>query len=94
MYSWGTSLDLTNATGTVFFMNYKDDHDPREIVILNDVTYSYSIHIDVTTLILNGKINDPLESTTRQTSINLFADHLSLNRSAELQADKMFLYSN
>ena len=43
---------------------------------------------------MNGLIWDPLESEERKTVINLFANHLSLNRSAELQADHMFLQAN
>ena len=94
MYSWGTYLDLTNVTGTVFLQNLNNKHDRRELVVLNNVQYSRGIHIDVTTLVLNGKIYDPLESKSRQTVINLFANHLSLNKSAEMQADNMFLYAN
>ena len=46
MTSWGTALDLTNVTGTVYFLNIaKAQHDPRELVVINDVSYSKSIFI-------------------------------------------------
>lgn len=50
--------------------------------------------IDVTTLYIVGKVYDPLESSSRLTTLNFYAKNLYIRMNAELQADKMFLYSN
>lgn len=50
--------------------------------------------IDVQYLYLVGKIYDPLESVARSTSLNLYSNFIVIAMNAELQSDKMFLYSN
>jgi len=45
-----TRLDLTQTTGSVTFVDYEQTHSEREIVLLNDVTYSNTISVDVTSL--------------------------------------------
>jgi hypothetical protein len=67
MHPSKTYLDVKNVTGLVTFQNYNltSDNKEREMILLNDVMYSKSLSIDVTTLNLVGKIYDPLESKTR-----------------------------
>lgn len=67
MHPENTYLDVQNVTGIVTFQNYNltSENKEREMILLNDVMYSRSLNIDVTSLYLVGKIYDPLESKTR-----------------------------
>lgn len=87
-----TLIDLTRITNEVKFESVTNDTSYK-YVSLGTVLFSKSLQIDqVEAITLNSKMYAPV--TANQTSINLFANNITVSEGADISADRILMFAS